>query len=144
MLYFAGTSYGEHQWVNPVLSKVSLTNCLHSHLRFCTRIHYRTFQKVTISASSPLSRFTDPKVLVSRSYQVCTKINISIYVPVSCLGSGVDIRQGTSFAGPRMEDGRNSTWWMVDLGPGHQLMCNYYTVRQDGSRAFMRNWSFEV
>lgn len=27
-------------------------------------------QRVTISASSPLSRFTDPKVLVSRSYQV--------------------------------------------------------------------------
>jgi hypothetical protein len=22
VLYFAGTSYGEHQWVNPVLSKV--------------------------------------------------------------------------------------------------------------------------
>lgn len=96
VLYFAGTSYGEHQWVNPVLSK-----------------------KVTITASSPLSRFTDPKVLVSRSYQ------------------------GTSFAGPRMEDGRNTAWWMVDLGHGHQLMCNHYTVRQDGSRAFMRNWSFQ-
>lgn len=96
VLYFAGTSYGAHQWVNPVLSK-----------------------KVTITASSPLSRFTDPKVLVSRSYQ------------------------GTSFAGPRMEDGRNTAWWMVDLGQGHQLMCNHYTVRQDGSRAFMRNWSFQ-
>ncbi|XP_042063988.1 BTB/POZ domain-containing protein At2g30600-like isoform X1 [Salvia splendens] len=96
VLYFSGTSYGEHRWVNPVLSK-----------------------RVTITASSPLSRFTDPKVLVSRSYQ------------------------GTSFAGPRMEDGRNTAWWMVDLGNGHQVMCNHYTMRQDGSRAFIRNWSFQ-
>ncbi|GFP78976.1 BTB/POZ domain-containing protein at2g30600 [Phtheirospermum japonicum] len=73
VLYFAGTSYGQHQWVNPVLSK-----------------------KVIITASSPLSRFTDPKVLVSRSYQ------------------------GTSFAGPRLEDGRKTAWWMVDIGHGHQ------------------------
>ncbi|KAL3845875.1 hypothetical protein ACJIZ3_003278 [Penstemon smallii] len=76
VLYFAGTSYGEHQWVNPVLSK-----------------------KVSISASSPLSRFTDPKVLVSRTYQ------------------------GTSFAGPRMVDGRNSAWWMIDIGHDHQVPC---------------------
>ncbi|KAL0392281.1 UNVERIFIED_CONTAM: BTB/POZ domain-containing protein [Sesamum radiatum] len=96
VLYFAGTSYGEHQWVNPVLSK-----------------------KVTIAPSSPLSRFTDPKVLVSRSYQ------------------------GTSYAGPRMEDGRTTSWWMVDIGHGHQLMCNYYTLRQDGSRAFIRHWNFQ-
>ncbi|KAL7127865.1 hypothetical protein ABFS83_14G279000 [Erythranthe nasuta] len=96
VLYFAGTSYGEHQWVNPVLSK-----------------------KVIITASSPFSRFTDPKVLVSRSYL------------------------GTSFAGPRMENGRNTAWWMVDIGHSHQLMCNHYTLRQDGSRAFMRNWNFQ-
>ncbi|KAL6578268.1 hypothetical protein OROMI_010596 [Orobanche minor] len=97
VLYFAGTSYGQHQWVNPVLSK-----------------------KVIITASSPLSRFTDPKVLVSRSYQ------------------------GTYFAGPRVEDGKNTAWWMIDIGHGHQLMCNYYTLRQDGSRAFIRNWSFQA
>ncbi|KAJ7966968.1 BTB/POZ domain-containing protein [Quillaja saponaria] len=96
VLYFAGTSYGEHQWVNPVLAK-----------------------RVTITASSPYSRYTDPKVLVSRTYQ------------------------GTSFAGPRMEDGRNCAWWMVDLGQDHQLMCNYYTVRQDGSRAYMRSWNLQ-
>ncbi|CAA3010178.1 BTB POZ domain-containing At2g30600 [Olea europaea subsp. europaea] len=96
LLYFAGTSYGEHQWVNPVLSK-----------------------RVSITASSPVSRYTDPKVLVSRTYQ------------------------GTSFAGPRVEDGRNTAWWMVDIGPDHQLMCNYYTLRQDGSRAFVRCWNFQ-
>lgn len=96
VLYFAGTSYGEHQWVNPVLSK-----------------------KVTITASSPISRFTDPKVLASRTYQ------------------------GTSFAGPRIEDGICRSWWIVDIGHDHLLMCNHYTLRQDGSRAFMRYWNFE-
>ncbi|KAI4336702.1 hypothetical protein L6164_015194 [Bauhinia variegata] len=97
VLYFAGTSYGEHQWVNPVLAKT-----------------------LTITASSPHLRYTDPKVLVSRTYQ------------------------GTSYAGPRMENGHKRAWWMVDLGQDHQLMCNYYTVRQDGSRAFMRCWNFQA
>ncbi|CAI9117091.1 OLC1v1018421C1 [Oldenlandia corymbosa var. corymbosa] len=96
VLYFAGTSYGKHHWINPVLSK-----------------------KVAITASSPISRFTDPKVLASRTYQ------------------------GTSFAGPRMENGKNTSWWMIDIGADHQLMCNYYTLRQDGSRAFMRSWNFQ-
>ncbi|KAJ0085365.1 hypothetical protein Patl1_09398 [Pistacia atlantica] len=96
VLYFAGTSYGEHQWVNPVLAK-----------------------RIIITASSPISRFTDPKALASRTYQ------------------------GTSFAGSRMEDGHNSAWWMVDLGQDHQLMCNYYTLRMDGSRAYIRSWNFQ-
>ncbi|KAL8172170.1 hypothetical protein V2J09_023974 [Rumex salicifolius] len=95
-LYFAGTSYGQHHWVNPVLSK-----------------------RIAISASSPTSRFTDPKVLASRSYQ------------------------GTSFAGHRIEDGKKCSWWIVDLGEEHQLMCNYYTLRQDGSRAFIRYWTLQ-
>ncbi|KAK3231983.1 hypothetical protein Dsin_003864 [Dipteronia sinensis] len=96
VLYFAGTSFGEHQWVNPVLSK-----------------------RITITASSPTSRFTDPKSLVSRTYQ------------------------GTSFTGPRMEDGRQCAWWMIDIGQDHQLMCNYYTLRMDGSRAYIRIWNFQ-
>lgn len=96
VLYFAGTSYGEHQWVNPVLSR-----------------------RISITASSPTSRFTDPKALVSRVYQ------------------------GTSFAGPRIEDGKNCAWWMVDLGQDHQLMCNYYTLRQDGSTAYIRCWNLQ-
>ncbi|KAK9756671.1 hypothetical protein RND81_01G113800 [Saponaria officinalis] len=96
VLYYAGTSYGEHPWVNPVLSK-----------------------RISITASSPVSRFTDPKVLTSRTYQ------------------------GTSFTGPRFEDGKICSWWIVDVGEDHQLMCNYYTVRQDGSRAFMRHWNLQ-
>ncbi|WKA09250.1 hypothetical protein VitviT2T_026915 [Vitis vinifera] len=96
VLHFAGTSYGEHQWVNPILAK-----------------------RITITASSPTSRHTDPKVLVSRTYQ------------------------GTSFTGPRVEDGKNCSWWMVDIGEDHQLMCNYYTLRQDGSRAYIRFWNLQ-
>ncbi|XP_071733978.1 BTB/POZ domain-containing protein At2g30600 [Rutidosis leptorrhynchoides] len=96
VLYYVGTSYGKHQWVNPVLAK-----------------------KISIMASNPISRYTDPKVLASRTYQ------------------------GTSFAGPRIEDGKNCSWWMIDLGLDHQLMCNYYTLRQDGSKAFMRHWNFQ-
>ncbi|KAJ6998948.1 hypothetical protein NC653_014944 [Populus alba x Populus x berolinensis] len=96
VLYFAGTSYGEHQWINPVLAK-----------------------RITITASSPPSRYTDPKTLVSRTYQ------------------------GTSFAGPCMEDGHIRAWWMVDIGQDHQLMCNHYTLRQDGSRAFIRFWNLQ-
>ncbi|WOL18186.1 BTB/POZ domain-containing protein [Canna indica] len=96
VIYFAGTSYGEHSWVNPVLAK-----------------------KITLTASSPPSRYTDSKALVSRTYQ------------------------GTSFAGPRIEDGHSSTWWMVDIGQDHQLMCNYYTLRQDGSSTYMRSWAFQ-
>lgn len=96
VIYFSGTSYGEHQWVNPVLAK-----------------------KITVTASSPTCRYTDPKALVSRAYQP------------------------TSFAGPRIEHGRSCTWWMVDIGHDHQLMCNYYTFRQDGSTIFMRSWAFQ-
>ncbi|TKY57581.1 BTB/POZ domain-containing protein [Spatholobus suberectus] len=98
VLYLAGTSYGEHPWVNPLLAEP---------------------RKITITASSPHSRYTDPKVLVSRTYQ------------------------GTCFAGPRLENGQNCTWWMVDLGQDHQLMCNYYTLRQDGSKAFPRCWNIQ-
>ncbi|XVF74114.1 hypothetical protein PTKIN_Ptkin13bG0034200 [Pterospermum kingtungense] len=96
VLYFTGTSYGEHPWVNPVLSK-----------------------RIAITTSSPASRYTDPKVLVSRTYQ------------------------GTCFSGPRIEDGHICAWWMVDMGQDHQLMCNYYTLRQDGSRAYIRCWKLQ-
>ncbi|KAJ6708628.1 hypothetical protein OIU74_009853 [Salix koriyanagi] len=96
VLYFAGTSYGKHQWINPILTK-----------------------RITITASSPPSRYTDPKALVSRTYQ------------------------GTSFAGPRMEGGHIHAWWMIDIGQDHQLMCNHYTLRQDGSRAFIRSWNLQ-
>ncbi|XP_039805740.1 BTB/POZ domain-containing protein At2g30600-like isoform X2 [Panicum virgatum] len=93
VIYYAGTSFGKHQWMNPVLAK-----------------------NITVVASSPNSRHTDPKALVSKTYQ------------------------GTCVAGPCIEDGKKLSWWMVDIGQDHQLMCNWYTVRQDGSTTFMRSW----
>ncbi|BBM99480.1 hypothetical protein MPTK1_1g21560 [Marchantia polymorpha subsp. ruderalis] len=96
VFHYIGTSYGLHPWMNPVLMK-----------------------KITVTASSPPSRFTDSKTIVSGNFQ------------------------GTSFAGPCTEDGRVSAWWKVDLGKNHQLMCNYYTIRQDGSANFIRSWSFQ-
>lgn len=81
VLYFAGTSYGEHQWVNPVLAKVSssasLSSVFLSFLFFFVMFFFSLLlssslqQTITITASSPHSRYTDPKVLVSRTYQVC-------------------------------------------------------------------------
>lgn len=96
VFYYLGTSYGSHPWMNPALTK-----------------------KLVVSASSPPSRFTDAKALVSRNYQ------------------------GTSFAGPCNVGGQMSAWWKVDLGADQQLLCNYYTVRQDSSSSFMRNWSLQ-
>ncbi|KAG0459264.1 hypothetical protein HPP92_022392 [Vanilla planifolia] len=97
VIYFTGTSYGEHQWVNPVLAK-----------------------KIVVTASTPPCRYTDPKALVSRVFQA------------------------TSFSGPRVEDGRSCAWWMVDIGQNHQLMCNYYTLRLDGSTNFQGHGHFRV
>ncbi|KAJ0967945.1 hypothetical protein J5N97_024862 [Dioscorea zingiberensis] len=96
VIYYAGTSYGKHQWVNPVLSK-----------------------KIDVTASSPTSRYTDAKALVSRTYQA------------------------TLYAGPRIQDGHICAWWMIDIGEGHQLMCNYYTLRQDGSNTYPRSWALQ-
>ncbi|MCO5582625.1 hypothetical protein L7F22_036523 [Adiantum nelumboides] len=96
VLYYAGTSFGAHAWMNPALTK-----------------------KIFVTASSPLSRFTDAKALVSRQYQ------------------------GTSFAGPSFKDGHPCSWWKIDLGESHQLMCNHYTLRQDGSVNYIRSWSLQ-
>ncbi|KAL3700362.1 hypothetical protein R1sor_018384 [Riccia sorocarpa] len=102
VFYYIGTLYGQHPWMNPVLMK-----------------------KIVVTASSPPSRYTDAKTVVSRNFQ------------------DVVAFQGTSFAGPCMEGGRISAWWKVDLGKNHQLICNYYTIRQDGSANFIRSWSFQ-
>lgn len=35
-------------------------------------------------------------------------------------------------------------WRIVVVQINLQLMCNYYTVRQDGSTTFMRSWALQV
>ena len=71
---------------------------------------------VKARASSPVSRGTDPKSLVGRSFA------------------------RTNVAGPRRENDCLVAWWEVDLGENNSLVCNYYTLRHDGSTEFLRNW----
>ena len=78
------------------------------------------YQRLQVSASSPVCRNTDPKAVVSGNF---LRMN---------------------FAGPCTVDGKAQTWWKVDLGRQHCLTCNYYTLRQDGSQDFLRNWVMQV
>ena len=75
-------------------------------------------QTLQVSASSPSCRFTDPKGIVS----------------------GKLLRANA--AGPRRADG--ATFWQADLGSGHRLMCNYYTMRHDTSPNYPRSWALQV
>lgn len=36
------------------------------------------------------------------------------------------------------------SWWVMDLGPQHQLICNHYTLRHDASTDFLRSWVLQV
>lgn len=36
------------------------------------------------------------------------------------------------------------SWWVLDLGPAHQLICNHYTLRHDASTDFLRSWVLQV
>eukprot|EP00887_Chlorella_sp_A99_P006709 scaffold3.g6709.t1 len=75
-----------------------------------------TAGRLQARASSPACRGTDPRALVS----------------------GAFLR--TNFAGPRLEGGQPSSWWLLDLGGDHSLIANYYTLRHDGSSDFLRSW----
>lgn len=72
--------------------------------------------RLQVRASSPACRSTDPKALAGNNFARC------------------------NFAGPRMENGQLSSWWVLDLGPEHRLICNHYTLRHDGSTDFLRSW----
>jgi hypothetical protein len=74
--------------------------------------------RLRVWASSPNCRGTDPRALVGGNF---SRVN---------------------FAGPRREGpgSQLSAWWALDLGPGTRLVCNYYTLRADGSADFLRSW----
>ena len=75
---------------------------------------------LTLTASSPTCRHTDPKALVSQQYR------------------------RTSFAGPKRElNGEFQTYWQADIGSNHRLVCNYYTIRTDGSGVAPRSFVLE-
>lgn len=42
-------------------------------------------------------------------------------------------------SGPRIEDGKCWTWWVIDFGK-NQLIVNFYSIRHDGSENYLRNW----
>lgn len=99
--YYIGTRYGAQTWVNPVLAGL-----------------------MTVKASSPTIRGTDPRALCGRSFQ------------------------RHNFAGPRRQrcdDGteRLTSWWSLDLGNKRALDCSYYSIRADGSQNFLRNWALQ-
>lgn len=98
VFWHIGTRYGTQKWVNPAVAGL-----------------------VTVAASSPVIRGTDPKALVGRTFA------------------------RHNFAGPRRDPmhGGLCAWWAVDLGQGHALECNYYTLRSDGSSNFLRNWALQ-
>lgn len=73
-----------------------------------------------VRASSPACRGTDPRALVSGAFA------------------------RTNCAGPRMEGGQLSSWWLLDLGEEHSLIVNHYSLRADGSTDFLRSWILQV
>lgn len=77
--------------------------------------------RLSVRASSPACRGTDPRALVSGTFA------------------------RTNFAGPRLEGGGAlSSWWLLDLGEEHGLIVNHYTLRADGSTDFLRSWILQV
>lgn len=76
--------------------------------------------RMVVKASSPSCRSTDPKGLAGHQF----------------------LR--TNFAGPAYEGGRLVSWWLLDLGERHRLVCNYYSMRHDGSQAFARSWVLQA
>ncbi len=72
---------------------------------------------VQVTASSPSCRSTDPKAVVSGNF----------------------LRNN---AASQQRDG--GTWWRMDLGAHHRLMCNYYTMRHDASPDYPRSWALQV
>lgn len=52
---------------------------------------------------------------------------------------------GTSIGSSSGSGSTPSTWWQLDLGPKHRLLCNYYCIRHDGSHeGFARSWALQV
>ncbi|KAF6135750.1 hypothetical protein GIB67_028606, partial [Kingdonia uniflora] len=70
VIYFTGTSYGEHQWVNPILDK-----------------------KISVTARSPPSRYIDPKALVSREFKETPFVGPRIEDKKNCAWWMLDIGQ---------------------------------------------------
>jgi hypothetical protein len=89
--HYIGTNYGSSKWENPHNAK-----------------------RLTVTMSSPTSRYTQPDVIVNRSFK---SINYTTGRPA---------------------------WCSLDLGAHHSLICNYYTLRGSGVDTDMRDWCLQA
>jgi hypothetical protein len=95
---------------------------------------------VDIKASSPPSRHTDAKAIVSGQF-----LNTSFAGPRYVRPAAAAAAGSASLATAERADSTPSTWWQLDLGPQHRLLCNYYVMRHDGSHeGFVRSWVLQV
>ena len=111
-----------------------------------------------VRASSPACRSTDPKALVGHNFARCNFAGPRLENgQLSRCARG---RQGwwhgdeaagwlaacschppTRVCAPCFS---TDSWWVLDLGPRHSLICNYYTLRHDASTDFLRSWVLQV
>uniref|UniRef100_A0A6U9RRN1 BTB domain-containing protein n=1 Tax=Picocystis salinarum TaxID=88271 RepID=A0A6U9RRN1_9CHLO len=98
VFHFLATDGGQHPWINPALTRKAVT-----------------------ASSSPLSKVSDHRWLVSGSFH------------------------SSSHFGPCYDPstGQRRTYWQVALANQCTLQCNYYSLRSDSSCNFPRNWVLE-
>ena len=101
LLHWLGTDGGSSPWVNPVLSGA-----------------------LTITASSPPCRTTDPRAL-------------AVGAPIACNAAGPG-------RGGRERSPSGAAWWALDLGPSARLVLSSYTLRADASGAYPRSWTLQA
>ena len=90
--YFIGCNYGKNTiWQNPHKAK-----------------------RLTISLSSPPSRYSRADSVVSRSFSTTNFISGS------------------------------PPWIMIDFGENHELICNHYMMRLDNSNSYIKNWKLQA
>ena len=100
LIHWLGTRGGAAPWVNPVLSGA-----------------------LSIAASSPPCRTTDPRALAAGA-------------PIACNAAGPDRAGGAGRGG--------AAWWVVDLGGDARLTLSGYTLRADASGAYPRSWTLQA
>lgn len=98
VFHFLATDGGQHPWINPVLTRKAIT-----------------------ASSSPLSKVSDHRWLVSGSFHSSSHFG-PCYDPTT---------------------GQRRTYWQVSLANHYTLQCNFYSLRSDGSCNFPRNWVLE-
>lgn len=124
LLHWIGTNYGTY--VNP---RLFTTSSLYVFPERNGRTRICTYQTSSHSCALMFNMNRAKKVLVRCSSPP------SRYTQPALL---VDRRfVTTSFTSG------NPAWYILDL-LDHSLICNYYTLRADGSDCFLRSWNLQV